>query len=91
MASANSRPAITFGAKSISKIEELKDGFKAKLTGDFTLKGVTKELTVCVHLHLPDMLGNAQMEQWRVTSSLRSTFTINCSDDGIKLNRIWIR
>ena len=45
---AASHPTITFVAKSISKIEKLKDGFKAHLTGDFTLKGVAKELTVPV-------------------------------------------
>ena len=68
-------------AKSISKIEELKDGFKAQLTGDFTLKG--KELTVPVTFtYLPDMLGkrsNGAME-----GEMRSTFTIKRSDYGIK-------
>ena len=83
---ANSHPAITFVAKSITKIEELKDGFKAQLTGDFTLKGVTKELTVPVTFtYLPDMLGkrsNGAMEGDLLV--LRSTFTIKRSDYGIK-------
>ena len=83
---AASHPAITFVAKSISKIEELKDGFKAQLTGDFTLKGVSKELTVPVTFtYLPDMLGkrsNGAMEGDLLV--LRSTFTIKRSDYGIK-------
>ena len=83
---AASHPEITFVAKSVSKLEELKDGFKAQLTGDFTLKGVTKELTVPVTFtHLPDMLGkrsNGAMEGDLLV--LRSTFTINRSDYGIK-------
>lgn len=79
-------PTITFLAKSISRIEELKDGFKAQLTGDFTLKGVTKELTVPVTFtYLPGMLSkrsNGAMEGDLLV--LRSTFTINRSDYGIK-------
>jgi polyisoprenoid-binding protein YceI len=83
---AASHPEITFVAKSVSKLEELRDGFKAQLTGDFTLKGVTKELTVPVTFtHLPDMLGkrsNGAMEGDLLV--LRSTFTIHRSDYGIK-------
>jgi polyisoprenoid-binding protein YceI len=83
---ASSHPTITFVAKSVSKVEQLKDGFKAQLTGDFTLKGVTKELTVPVTFtYLPGMLGkrsNGAMEGDLLV--LRSTFTINRSDYGIK-------
>lgn len=83
---AASYPEITFAAKSVSKVEELENGFKAHLTGDFTLKGVTKELTVPVTFtHLPDMLGkrsNGAMEGDLLV--LRSTFTINRSEYGIK-------
>ena len=83
---ASSNPTITFVAKSVSKVEELKDGFKAQLTGDFTLKGVTKELTVPVAFtYLPGMLGkrsNGAMEGDLLV--LRSTFTINRSVYGIK-------
>ena len=83
---AASHPAITFVAKSISKIEELKDGFKAQLIGDFTLKGVGQELTVPVTFtYLPDMLGkrsNGAMQGDLLV--LRSTFIIKRSDYGIK-------
>ena len=83
---ASSHPTITFVAKSVSMVEELKDGFKAQLTGDFTLKGVTKELTVPVTFtYLPDMLGkrsNGSTEGDLLV--LRSTFTIKRSDYGIK-------
>ena len=83
---AASHPEITFVARSVSKVEKLKDGFKAKLTGDFTLKGVTKELVVPVTFtYLPGMLGkrsNGAMEGDLLV--LRSTFTINRSVYGIK-------
>ena len=83
---AASYPEISFVAKSVSKVEELKDGFKAQLTGDFTLMGVAKELTLPVTFtYLPDMLGqrsNGAMEGDLLV--LRSTFTINRSDYGIK-------
>ena len=83
---ASSHPTITFVAKSVSKVEELKDGFKAQLTGDFTLKGVTKELSVPVTFtYLPVMLGkrsNGAMEGDLLV--LRSSFTINRSVYGIK-------
>ncbi|MEC7235238.1 MAG: YceI family protein [Verrucomicrobiota bacterium] len=79
-------PTITFVAKSISKIEEQKGGFKAQLTGEFTLKGVTKELNVPVTFtYLTGMLGrssNGAMEGDLLV--LRSTFTINRSEYGIK-------
>ena len=83
---AASHPEITFVARSVSKVEKFKDGFKAKLTGDFTLKGVTKELVVPVTFtYLPGMLGkrsNGAMEGDLLV--LRSTFTINRSVYGIK-------
>ena len=83
---ASSHPKITFVAKSVSEVEGLKEGFKAQLTGDFTLKGITKELTVPVTFtYLPDMLGkrsNGAIEGDLLV--LRSTFTINRSDYGIK-------
>lgn len=79
-------PQITFAAKSISKVEPSDDGFSAHLTGDFTLKGVTKEITVPVSFtYLPDMLSvrtNGAAEGDLLV--IRSTFTINRSEYGIK-------
>ena len=83
---AASHPQITFATKSISKIEPAEDGFSAHLTGDFTLKGVTKEITVPVSFtYLPDMLGarsNGAAEGDLLV--VRPTFTILRSDFGIK-------
>lgn len=83
---AASHPEITFATKSLSKVESVKGGFTAHVTGDFTLKGVTKELTLPVTFtYLPDMLGkrsNGAMEGDLLV--LRSTFTINRSEFGIK-------
>jgi polyisoprenoid-binding protein YceI len=79
-------PQITLTAKSISKVETTDDGFKAHLTGDFTLKGVTKEITVPVSFtYLPDMLSartNGAAEGDLLV--IRSTFTIDRSEYGIK-------
>jgi polyisoprenoid-binding protein YceI len=83
---AASHPEITFSTKSLSKVETTKDGFTAHVTGDFSLKGVTKELTIPVTFtYLPDMLGkrsNGSVQGDLLV--LRSTFTINRSEFGIK-------
>jgi polyisoprenoid-binding protein YceI len=83
---ATSHPEITFATKSLSKVETTENGFTAHVTGDFSLKGVTKELTVPVTFtYLPDMLGkrsNGSMKGDLLV--LRSTFTINRSEFGIK-------
>ena len=83
---ADKHEEITFVAKSMSDVEETDKGITAMLTGDFTLKGTTKEITVPVTLtYLPDMLGartNGQAEGDLLV--IRSDFTINRSDYGIK-------
>jgi polyisoprenoid-binding protein YceI len=83
---AANHPEITFSTKSLSKVETTKDGFTAHVTGDFSLKGVTKELTIPVTFtYLPDMLGkrsNGSVQGDLLV--LRSTFTINRSEFGIK-------
>lgn len=79
-------PEITFAAKSVGKVESTKKGFKAHVTGDLTLKGITKEMTIPVNFtHLPDMLSartNGAAEGDLLV--VRSTFTINRSEFGIK-------
>lgn len=81
-----SYPEITFAAKSLSKVEKTDKGIDAHLTGDFTLKGVTRELTIPVTFtYLPDMLGartNGCAEGDLLV--IRSVFTINRSEFGIK-------
>lgn len=83
---AKSHPQITFLTKSIAKVESTKEGFKAHITGAFSLKGVTKEITVPVTFtYLPGMLGkrsNGAMEGDLLV--MRSSFTINRSEYGIK-------
>lgn len=79
-------PEIIFDAKSMSKAEKTDKGITAHLTGDFTLKGTTKEITIPVTLtYLPDSLGartNGKAEGDLLV--IRSTFTINRSEYGIK-------
>ena len=83
---AANHPQITFATKSLTKVETTKDGFTAHVTGDFSLKGVTKELTVPVTFtYLPDMLGQRSGgSNEGDLLVMRSSFTINRSEFGIK-------
>ncbi len=76
---------ITFEAKKLTGINRNGHEVTADLTGDFTLKGVTKELTVPVRLtYLPGKL--ADRTGGRLKGDLlvvRCTFKISRSDFGI--------
>lgn len=79
-------PEITFAIKSINVLENSGSEGNAEVTGDFTLKGVTKEITAPAKVtHLPDRLAdrsNGQMEGDLLV--IRSDFTIKRGDFGIK-------
>lgn len=79
-------PGIVFDAKSLTKVEASDTNFKAHLTGHFTLKGITKEITIPVTLtYLSGMLGartNGKAEGDLLV--IRASFTINRSEYGIK-------
>ena len=78
--------SIDFAIKSVtvdSKPE--KDVFELTITGDFTLHGVTKELSVPVKVsYLPDKLGDRIRGKPGDLLVLRSQFSINRKDFGIK-------
>lgn len=78
-------PEISFEIKSVANVQKDGDKGTADVTGVFTLKGVSKEITVPVQAHfLPGRLrergGNVDGD----ILVLRSKFTIKRSDFGIK-------
>lgn len=78
-------PEITFEARSLKNVKTTGNETTADVTGLFTLRGVTKEITVPVRLtYLKDRLGarsNGQMQGDLLV--IRSTFTIKRTDFGI--------
>lgn len=78
-------PEITFEAVKVANVETAGDKTTADVTGKFTLKGVTKEITVPVTVtYLKDKLGqrmNGQMQGDLLV--IRSHFAINRNDFGI--------
>ena len=76
---------ITFEAIQVGKVTKTGDDTTADVTGKFTLKGVTREITVPVRLtYLKDKLGartNGRMQGDLLV--IRSTFNIKRSDFGI--------
>jgi polyisoprenoid-binding protein YceI len=79
-------PEITFEIKSINVLENNGSDGNAEVTGDFTLKGVTKEITAPAKVtHLPGRLAdrsNGQMQGDLLV--IRSDFTIKRGNFGIK-------
>ena len=81
-------PTIEFVFKRVSKVTT-SDGKTASLivVGEMTLKGVTKEIVVSVHVtFLPDRMGNRMRGATGDLLVLRSTFTISRKAFGIKPN-----
>jgi len=78
-------PEIVFEAKSLKNVKTAGDTTTADVTGAFTLRGVTKELTVPVKLtYLKDKLGarsNGQMQGDLLV--IRASFNIQRSDFGV--------
>jgi polyisoprenoid-binding protein YceI len=78
-------PEITFEVKSISDIQRQGDSGNAKVTGLFTLKGVTKEITVDAKVtYLPGRLAERSPDMEGDLLVIRSQFAINRSEFGIQ-------
>ena len=79
-------PEITFEAVKVGNVKTKGVQISADLTGNLTVKGVTKEVTVPVTFtHLPDKLG-ARLGDAKIKGDLlvlRATFEINRSDFNI--------
>jgi polyisoprenoid-binding protein YceI len=78
-------PEISFEAKKVANVKQNGDNTTADVTGTFTLRGVSKELTLPVRLtYLKDKLGarsNGQVQGDLLV--VRANFTIKRSDFGI--------
>lgn len=74
---AEKNPQITFKSKRIAK----KSGNSYDVTGDFTMRGVTKEITIPVTL-----LGSVKGQRGE-TFGFKTNFTVNRKDYGIAWNR----
>lgn len=84
---ATGHPEITFTIKSLANVTTSGATTKADATGDFTLKGVTKEITVPVTItHLPGAFGKRinKPELGGDLLVVRGQFSIQRADYGIK-------
>ena len=77
-------PTILFESKEFKNVRTTGDTTTADVTGTFTLKGVSKEITVPVTLsYLKDKLGDRVPNQKGDLLVIRSNFTIKRSDFNI--------
>jgi polyisoprenoid-binding protein YceI len=77
-------PTIIFESKEFKNVRTVGDATTADVTGTFTLKGVSKEITVPVTLsYLKDKLGDRVPNQKGDLLVIRSRFTIQRSDFNI--------
>jgi polyisoprenoid-binding protein YceI len=77
-------PEITFESKAFKNVKTAGDTATADVTGTFTLKGISKELTVPVKLtYLKDKLGDRVPNQKGDLLVIRASFTIRRGDFNI--------
>jgi polyisoprenoid-binding protein YceI len=77
-------PEITFESKEFKNVQTSGDTSTADVTGTFTLKGVSKEITVPVKLtYLKNKLGDRVPNQKGDLLVIRASFTIKRSDFNI--------
>ncbi len=78
---ADSYPEITFAIKSVSNIESVESNkLTAKVTGDFTAHGVTKEITADVTMTYLDESEQTQKRAPGDLLGVQATFNITLSD-----------
>jgi polyisoprenoid-binding protein YceI len=77
MFNAEKFPSITFKSNSLTKIS----GNKYKMTGDITIKGVTKPITMDITMNGPAAHPNPQNKKLQL--GIKATTTIKRSDFGI--------
>lgn len=78
-------PEITFKIKSINDVKQLSDNrLQAKVTGDFTLKGVTKEVTADAALTFLDENEQTQTRALGDLLGVQAKFNVKLSDFGVK-------
>jgi len=81
---ATKNPEISFESKEFKNVQTAGDTTTADVTGTFTVKGVSKEITVPVKLtYLKDKLGERVPKQKGDLLVIRANFTIKRSDFNI--------
>lgn len=81
---ADAYPDITFEIKNVSDIKSLEDNkVEAKVTGDFTAHGVTKETTADVTLTFLDASDQTKQRAPGDLLGVRANFKVQLSDYGI--------
>ncbi|MCX8105472.1 MAG: YceI family protein [Ignavibacterium album] len=77
-------PEITFTIKSIKDVKQLADNkLQAKVVGDFTLKGVTKELTADATLTYLDESEQTKMRAPGDLLGVQASFKVKLSEFGV--------
>lgn len=86
---ASSYPEITFKIKSVGDIKSMGDNkLQAKVVGDFTLHGVTKETTADVILTFLDQSEETKKRAAGDLLGVRADFKVKLSEFGVKNNLI---
>ncbi|MEN8192189.1 MAG: YceI family protein, partial [Bacteroidota bacterium] len=80
---------VSFEIKSVSDIKSIADNkLTAKVTGDFTLRGVTKEITAEVKAMFLEESEKTKSRMKGDLLSIRASFNIKLSDFGVENNVI---
>lgn len=78
-------PEITFIIKKVTEAKQLADNkIKLKVVGDFTLKGVTKEIPANVTLTYLDESEQTKLRALGDLLGVQATFNVKLSDFGVK-------
>lgn len=78
-------PEITFTIKSVKEVKQVTDNqLQIKVVGDFTLKGITKEITADATLTYLDESEQTKMRAPGDLLGVKATFNVQLSDFGVK-------
>lgn len=82
---ADKYPEITFTIKSVKEVKQITDNqLQIKVVGDFTLKGITKEITADATLTYLDESEQTKMRAPGDLLGVKATFNVKLSDFGVK-------
>ncbi|BDQ02971.1 YceI family protein [Ignavibacterium sp.] len=82
---ADKYPEITFTIKSVKEVKQVTDNqLQIKVVGDFTLKGITKEITADATLTYLDESEQTKMRAPGDLLGVKATFNVKLSDFGVK-------
>lgn len=82
---ADKYPEITFTIKSVKEVKQVTDNqLQIKVVGDFTLKGITKEITADATLTYLDESEQTKMRAPGDLLGVKANFNVQLSDFGVK-------